>query len=125
MSVKLLLDDQIQKLYTDNPELNTVNKNKFEVAVASFANLRHLHGIELDDLIDGIMGEGGDEGIDHCYIFCNGNLVADESHPINKESHIKVKFFQTKKESSFSTDGFRKTKEGIEEIFDFDIELTI
>lgn len=124
MSVKLLLDDQIQKLYNDNPELNTVNKNKFEVAVASFANLRHLHGIELDDLIDGIMGEGGDEGIDHCYIFCNGNLVADESHPINKESHIKVKFFQTKKESSFSTDGFRKTKEGIEEIFDFDIELT-
>ena len=124
MSIKILLDDQIDKLFQDNPELNTVNKNKFEIAVASFANLRHLHGIEFDDLIDGIMGEGGDEGIDHCYVFCNGNLVADENHPINKESHIKVKFFQTKKETSFSTDGFRKTKEGIEEIFNFDIEIS-
>lgn len=124
MSVKVLLEDQIDKLFTDNPELNTVNKNKFEIAVASFANLRHLHGLEFDDLIDGIMGEGGDEGIDHCYIFCNGNLVVDESYPINKESHIKVKFFQTKKELSFSTDGFRKTKEGIEEIFNFDLEIS-
>lgn len=124
MSIKILLDDQINKLFSDNPELNTVNKNKFEIAVASFANLRHLHGIEFDDLIDGIMGEGGDEGIDHCYVFCNGNLVADGNYPINKESHIKVKFFQTKQESSFSTDGFRKTKEGIEEIFNFDIEIS-
>lgn len=124
MSIKILLEDQIDKLFRDNPELNTVNKNKFEIAVASFANLRHLHGIEFDDLIDGIMGEGGDEGIDHCYVFCNGNLVADESYPINKESHIKVKFFQTKKESSFSTDGFRKVKEGIEQIFNIDIEIS-
>lgn len=123
MSIKVLLDDQIDKLFFDNPELNTVNKNKFEIAVASFANLRHLHGIEFDDLIAGIMGEGGDEGIDHCYIFCNGNLIVDEGYQINKESHIKVKFFQTKKETSFSTDGFRKTKEGIEEIFDLDIDI--
>lgn len=124
MSIKVLLEDQINKLFNDNPELNTVKKNKFEIAVASFANLRHLHGIEFDDLIDGIMGEGGDEGIDHCYVFCNGNLVVDENYPINKESHIKVKFFQTKKENSFSTDGFRKTKEGIEEIFNFEIEIS-
>ena len=61
MSIKILLDDQIDKLFKDNPELATVNKNRFEIAVASFANLRHLHGIEFDDLIDGIMGEGGDE----------------------------------------------------------------
>ena len=112
MSLKVLLDDQIEKLFTDNPELQDVNKNKFEIAVASFANLRHLHGLEFDDRID------------HCYIYCNGNLVIDDSYPINKESHIKVKFFQTKKETGFSTDGFRKTKEGIEEIFDLDIDLS-
>jgi hypothetical protein len=123
MSLRILLDDQIDKLFTDNQELKTVNKNQFEIAVASFANVKHLNGIELDDLIDGIMGEGGDEGIDHCYIFCNGTLVADEEHPLNKESHVKVKFFQTKKETGFSADGFRKTKEGIEEIFDLEIDL--
>lgn len=123
MSLKILLDDQIDKLYSDNPELNTVKKNKFEIAVASFANLKFLNGLEFDDLIDGIMGEGGDEGIDLCYVFCNGTLVKDELHPITKDSTVKVKFFQVKKEDGFSTDGFRKFKEGIEEIFNLELEL--
>jgi len=123
MSLTILLNDQIDKLFKANAELSSVRKNPFEIAVASFANLKYLHGIEFDDLVDGIMGEGGDEGIDHCYVFCNGMLVADENHPINKESHIKVKFFQAKKESGFSTDGFRKVKEGIEEIFNLEIDL--
>ena len=69
------------------------------------------------------MGDGGDEGIDHCYVFCNGFLISDENFPINKESHVKVKFFQTKKENGFKTDGFRKLKEGIEEIFDLELSL--
>lgn len=123
MSLKILVDDQIDKLFSDNPELNTVKKNKFEIAVASFVNLKHLNGLEFDDLIDGIMGEGGDEGIDLCFAFCNGTLIKDEQHPITKDSTIKVKFFQVKKEDSFSTDGFRKLKEGIEEIFNLDIDL--
>ena len=123
MSLRILLDDQIDKLFDDNPELKSVNKNAFEIAVASFANLQYLYGIEFDDLIDGIMGEGGDEGIDHCYVFCNGILVKDENHPINKESHIKIKFLQVKKESGFSTNGFRNFKEGIEEIFNLELPL--
>lgn len=123
MSIKILLEDQISKLFTDNPELNSVNKNQFEVAVASFVNLKYLNGLEFDDLIDGIMGDGGDEGIDLCYLFCNGNLIKDESVQINRDSNIKVKFFQVKKEDSFSTDGFRKFKEGIEEIFNLELDL--
>ena len=70
------------------------------------------------------MGEGGDEGIDHCYVFCNGTLVNSDEHPITRDSTLKVKFFQTKKENSFSTDGFRKTVEGIKEIFNLDLDLT-
>ena len=66
MSLKILIDDQIEKLFKDNPELTSVKKNKFEIAVASFANVKFLNGLEFDDLIDGIMGEGGDEGIDLC-----------------------------------------------------------
>lgn len=123
MSLKILVDDQIEKLFNDNLELKTVGKNQFEIAVASFANLKYLNGLELDDLIDGILGEGGDEGLDLCYVFCNGALVNDEEITINKESHVKVKFFQVKKESSFSTDGFRKTKEGIEQIFNLELGL--
>ncbi|WP_353722064.1 AIPR family protein [Dyadobacter sp. 676] len=123
MSLKILLEDQINKLFKDNPELAKVPRNQFEVAVASFVNLKYLNGIEFDDLIDGIMGEGGDEGIDLCYVYCNGTLVKDDNHPITKDSNVKVKFFQVKKEEGFSTDGFRKFKEGIEEIFNLDIDL--
>ncbi|MFS2161556.1 AIPR family protein [Pseudomonas sp. Pseusp122] len=123
MSLRILLDDQITKLFADNPELKTVNKNQFEIAVACFANLKHLNGIDVEDLVDGILGEGGDEGLDHCYIFCNGSLVVDSDHLINKDSVVKVKFFQTKKETGFSTDGFRKMKEGIEQIFDLEKDL--
>ena len=118
MSLKILLEDQIGKLFKDNPELDTVKKNKFEIAVASFANVKYLNGLDFDDLVDGIMGEGGDEGIDLCYIFCNGTLVKDETHAITKDSTVRVKFFQIKKE-----DGFRKLKEGIEEIFNLDLDL--
>ncbi len=123
MSIKILLEDQIQKLFKDNPEFTEVKKNNFEIATAAFCNLKFLNGIEFDDLIDGIMGEGGDEGIDMCYLFCNGSLIRDETHPINRDSIIKAKFFQVKKEDGFSTDGFRKLKEGIEEIFNLDIPL--
>ncbi|AZA60205.1 AIPR family protein [Chryseobacterium indoltheticum] len=123
MSLKILVDDQIDKLFKDNPELKTIKKNKFEISVASFANLKYLNGLDFDDLIDGIMGEGGDEGIDLCYLYCNGVLIKDDQHIITKDSTIKVKFFQVKKEDGFSTDGFRKLKEGIEEIFNLELPL--
>jgi len=123
MSLKILIDDQIEKLFKDSPELSSIKKNKFEISVAVFANLRYLNGIEFDDLIDGIMGEGGDEGIDLCYLFCNGVLVKEEQHLITKDSTIKAKFFQVKKQDSFSTDGFRKLKEGIEEIFNLELPI--
>lgn len=123
MSLKILIEDQITKLFKDNSELNSVKKNQFEIAVASFANVKFLNGLELDDLIDGIMGEGGDEGIDLCYVYCNGILVKDESHQITKDSTVKIKFFQVKKTDGFSTDGFRKLKEGIEQIFNLELSL--
>jgi len=123
MSLQIILDDQIDKLFEDSPELNDIDKDKFEIAVAHFASFKYLHGIDSDDLITGIMGSGGDEGIDMCYIFCNGILVRDEKVPLNSESTIKVKFFQAKKVNSFSVNGFKNTVEGINEIFDLSLQI--
>ena len=123
MSVKVLLDDQISQLFNENKELLDVNANQFEIATASFCNLKFLNGLDQDDLIDGILGAGGDEGIDLCYTFCNGFVIGDDSEPtITKDSSIKFKFFQVKKENGFSTDGFRKMAEGISQIFDLSLE---
>lgn len=122
MSLRVLLEDQIQELFKNNPELKSSKKNQFEIAVSHIVNLKVLNGLEFDDLHDGIMGDGGDEGIDLCYIFCNGTIVKDEDITLTKDSTIKIKFFQVKKEDSFSTDGFRKFKEGIEEIFNLELD---
>jgi len=122
MSLRVLLEDQIQELFKNNPELKSSKKNQFEIAVSHIVNLKVLSGLEFDDLHDGIMGDGGDEGIDLCYIFCNGTIVKNEDIALTKDSTIKIKFFQVKKEDSFSTDGFRKFKEGIEEIFNLELD---
>jgi hypothetical protein len=58
-----------------------------------------------------------------CYLFCNGFLIRDENHPINSDSIVKVKFFQTKREDSFSSDTALKLKDGIEQIFNLDLSL--
>lgn len=123
MSLKLLINDQINRLFKENPELEIVNKDKFEIAVANFVNLKYLNGISTDDLIDGITGAGGDEGIDLCYIFCNSIPVTNENHPIKADSTIKVKFFQVKYEDSFAVKAFNDIKEGIEEIFNLELDL--
>ena len=123
MSLRLLLDDQIKNLFDTNPELKEVDKDQFEIAISHFATVQYLNGIDSDDIIEGIVGSGGDEGIDMCYVFCNGMLVKDDNHPITSDSTIKIKFFQAKKEDGFSVDGFRKLIEGIEEVFNFDLAL--
>lgn len=123
MSLKILLNDKIDKLLENNPDLNNLNKNKFEKAVAAIVNVTHLHGIDFDDLTSGMVGESGDEGIDLCYLFVNGKPVYDDGTEINEQSTVTLKLFQIKKEDSFSTDGFRKFVEGIEEIFTLDLDL--
>ena len=123
MSLRILLDDKINRLLENNPDLNNLTKNKFEKAVAAIINVRYLHGIDFDDLVRGMMGDGGDEGIDLCYLFLNGKPIYDETVEINNQSNVVLKLFQVKKEDSFSTDGFRKFVEGIEEIFSLDLGL--
>ena len=123
MSLKRLVQDQIDNLFKLSPELEESDKDKFEIAVCHFANLKYLNGIDSDELMEGILGSGGDEGIDMCYLFCNSDLVKDELHPITTDSTVKVKFFQAKREDGFSTTGYQKLKEGIEEIFNLDLPL--
>lgn len=43
-----------------------------------------------------MMGDGGDEGIDLCYLFLNGKLIYDDTvdtNDINSESKVVLKLF--------------------------------
>lgn len=123
MSIKILLEDRINKIFKDNIELQDVPHNAFEVAVAHLSNVKVLNGIDFDDLIAGILGSGGDEGIDLCYIFKDGHLINDDDNEFGNSTSVTLKLFQVKNEKGFTDRGFRAFKEGVEQIFDFDLSI--
>lgn len=118
MSVQVLLEDKIKKIMEDNPESKKSGKDEFEVAVAHILNIRYLTGLDFDDLLEGIIGNGGDEGIDMCYLFINDFLVKEfDETQIGKSSTIRLEIIQAKRENGFSTNGFDLQCQGVVEIF--------
>jgi hypothetical protein len=124
MSLRKLLDDQIKKIETDNPDIASEKDKdkKFELVVANIVNLKYLNALDYDDLKDGIVGKSGDEGIDLYYLFNNNKLITDTfGRTIESTSLLSIDIFQIKNQDSFSTDGFRIMTEGIKEIFNLDL----
>ncbi len=118
MSVQVLLQDKINKIMADTPELKLSGKNEFEIAVAQILNLKFFTGLDFEDLLDGIIGNGGDEGIDLCYLFVNDLMISEfDETTINKSSSIRLEIGQAKKVNGFSTTGFDKFCQGVLEIF--------
>ncbi len=121
MSIQILLNDKIKQYFIDNPDLNELKENKFEIAVSNILNIKYLNGLDIEELINGIIGGGGDEGIDSLYLFHNDEIIQDiELTQITKASRIRLEIVQAKDKASFSVDGFRKLIEGVEEIFNLD-----
>ncbi len=125
MGIQVLLNDRINQFLEENKVLKESDKNNFEVVVAGFLNIKYLNGLDSEDLLDGIIGGGGDEGIDMCYLFHNDEIVKEiEDSDIRKSSKIDLELIQSKESIGFSTDGFRKLCEGVEEMFNLeDTEL--
>ena len=121
MSIQVLLKDRLSKISKNNPDFKKSGKNPFEITVVSILNLRYLAGLDFDDLLDGVVGQGGDEGIDACYLFVNEELVKEDKQPnLNKSSSVRLEIIQAKESDGFSTNGFGLLCDGIEEIFTLD-----
>jgi len=124
MSLLILLDDKIKDIFEKTPELESVKKNKFDLAVAQIINVRYLGGLDLEELVDGVVDKGGDEGIDICYLFHNQEFIRNEedlkSASVTKSSNFELKIFQVKSERAFSTNVFGKLCEGIKNIIILD-----
>lgn len=125
MGIQVLLNDRIHQFLEENKVLKGSDKNNFEIVVAGFLNIKYLNGLDSEDLLDGIIGGGGDEGIDMCYLFHNDEIVKEiEDSDIKKSSKINLELIQAKESIGFSTDSFRKFCEGVEEMFNLeDTEL--
>lgn len=120
MSSSSLLEEKIKDISEETPELNTGKLDKFELAVAQITNVRLLGGLDSEELVSGIVGGGGDEGIDMCYLFHNNEIIRNEEDfnqvKINKSSDFQLKLFQVKSANGFSVNEFSKFCDGVKTI---------
>lgn len=89
----------------------------FEIYTAS--EILKDHDLSYDDVKYGIVGDGGDGGIDSIFTFLNGELVKEDT-PINKNQKknvIELKIIQSKTSSSFNENSITKFRESAEDLF--------
>lgn len=89
----------------------------FEIYSAS--EILKDHDLSYDDVKYGIVGEGGDGGIDSIFTFLNGELVKEDT-PINinqKKNVIELELIQSKTSASFKEDAITKFRETAEDLF--------
>lgn len=117
-----LTNDQIvlgqiikSKCRESNNELS--ESEYFEIFSAS--EILKDHDLTYDDLRYGIVGNGGDGGIDSIYTFLNGELVKEDTE-INtkqKKNVIELKIIQSKTSTSFKEAAVIKLRESAEDLF--------
>jgi len=89
----------------------------FEIFTAS--EILKDHDLTYDDVKYGIVGDGGDGGIDSFFTFLNGELVKEDTE-INanqKKNVIELEIIQSKTSSSFSEGAITKFRETAEDLF--------
>jgi hypothetical protein len=87
-----------------------------------FVSEQVLKDIDLssDEIQSGLIGDGGDGGIDGFYIFANGDLVRDDfdSSVIRKDPEIEIIFIQTKSATGFAETPVERFLTVSDDIFD-------
>lgn len=109
--------DQIIKSKCAESENELTESEYFEIYTAS--EILKDHDLSYDDIKYGIVGDGGDGGIDSIFTFLNGELVKEDT-PINKNQKknvIELKIIQSKTSSSFKEDSITKFRESAEDLF--------
>lgn len=88
----------------------------FEIYSAS--EILKDHDLTYDDISYGIVGDGGDGGIDSIYTFLNGELLKEdiEINSNQKRNHIELIIIQSKTSVSFKEDAVIKFRESAEDL---------
>jgi hypothetical protein len=89
----------------------------FEVYTAS--EILKDYDLTYDDILYGIVGNGGDGGIDSIFTFVNGELMKEDSQLNHgqKKNHIELVLIQSKTSASFKEDSVIKFRESAEDLF--------
>jgi len=78
-----------------------------------------------EELIDGIIGGGGDGGIDTLYVFCNDVLLSSDSTVPDARGAVHFELFaiQAKRTAGFGETAIDKIRNSFSELLDFDRNL--
>lgn len=109
--------EQIVKERCEESQCGLTIPEYFEIYSAS----EILKNLELtyDDINYGIVGDGGDGGIDSIYTLINGELLKEDVqiNTSQKKNSIDLYIIQSKTSSSFKEDAITKFKETTEDLF--------
>src|SRR5690349_13802482 len=113
---QIILDQIIkEKCAESGDDLNL--SEYFEIYSAS--EILKNFDVSYDDIKDGIVGTGGDGGIDSFYIFLNGELIKEDTE-VNfnqKKNEIELSIIQSKTSPKFKEDAVVKFRETADDLF--------
>lgn len=127
----------VHKKSNDQIILEQIIKDKYEevqdsIAAADFfeifaaSEVLKDQDLSYDEIQEGIVGNGGDGGIDSIFTFINGELLKEDSviNGAQKRSTIDLVIIQAKTSPNFKEDAVIKFRETAEDIFDLSNDLS-
>ncbi len=103
----------------------TLMPNKF-FEIFSAGEIAKDYDLSYDELESGIVGDGGDGGVDAIYIFANGELVQDDTElsVLKRNVAIELYLIQAKTSASFTEASIDKLKAFTEDLLDLSKDVT-
>ena len=113
---QIILDQIIQERIEES-ELALTKQEYFEIYTAS--EILKDHELSYDDILYGIVGSGGDGGVDSMFTFLNGEQIKEDTviNQNQKKNHIEVYIIQSKTSASFGESAIVKFRETAEDLF--------
>ena len=105
----------VERCAESNDELSLTEY--FEIYTAS--EILKDYDLTYDDIIYGIVGSGGDGGIDSVFTFINGEHLKEDTsiNTAQKSNRIELVIIQSKTSASFSEDSIIKFRESAQDLF--------
>jgi len=113
---QIILDQIIREKCAESGDELSIS-DYFEIYTAS--EILKDYDLTYDDILYGIVGKGGDGGIDSIFTFLNGELIKEDTE-INanqKKNHIELIVVQSKTSPSFTENAIVKFRESAQDLF--------
>lgn len=113
---QIILEQIIKERCAESGDELTVSEY-FEIYSAS--EVLKNYDLTYDDISYGIVGDGGDGGIDSIYTFINGEPLKEDTsvNTSQKKNHIELIIIQSKTSASFKEDAVIKFRESAQDLF--------